>query len=370
MKEIDIFHDAINDIQKTASNIKQTKQKIIGYLCSYAPEELIHAAGFHPMRLFSSKSEIILAENHLQAYCCSLVRGVLEDSLSGRLDFLDGTLFPHTCDTVQRLSDIWRLNNRYELFWDMILPVKLNTQSAKTYMLDVMTRFKGDLEKASGHRITEDDLNNSIQTFNQIRKNLSKIYALQSQHPGIIKGADLYALVKGSMIMNRDEAAGLLGIIVENLTQIEKPLGSGKRLIISGSICDSPMIYQAIEDAGSVIVGDDLCTGQRWFEGEIIENQAPLMAIVSRYMDRIVCPAKHVSSTIRGENIVSLAKKNKADGVIFMLLKFCDPHAFDYPYLKKYLDKENIPNLMIEMDDQQQNQGQLSTRLETFSQMI
>ncbi len=53
-----------------------------------------------------------------------------------------------------------------------------------------------------------------------------------------------------------------------------------------------------------------------------------------------------------------------------MLLKFCDPHAFDYPYLKEYLDKENIPNLMIEMDDQQQNLGQLSTRLETFSQMI
>ena len=66
MKEIGLFHDAINDIQKTASNIKQDQKKIIGHLCSYAPEELIHAAGFHPMRLFSSKSDIILAENHLR----------------------------------------------------------------------------------------------------------------------------------------------------------------------------------------------------------------------------------------------------------------------------------------------------------------
>jgi len=28
---------------------------------------------------------------------------------------------------------------------------------------------------------------------------------------------------------------------------------------------------------------------------------------------------------------------------VFLLLKFCDPHAFDYPYIKEMLDKENIP---------------------------
>jgi len=370
IEELKIFHDAINDVQNVASTIKQKQKKIIGHLCSYAPEELIHAAGFHPMRLFSSKSDIILAENHLQAYCCSLVRGVLEDSLSGRLDFLDGTLFPHTCDTIQRLSDIWRLNNRYEFFWDVILPVKLNTHSSKTYMIDVLTRFKSDLEKACGHTITDDDLNNSIHTYNQIKKNLKKIYTLQSENPGIIKGTDLYALVKGSMIIDRDTAAKLLKKIAEQLSQIKKPVKSAKRLIISGSICDSPEVYQAIEDADATIVGDDLCTGQRWFEGEITEDETPLVAIASRYMDRIICPAKHISPTIRGENLVALAKKNKADGVVFMLIKFCDPHAFDYPYLKDYLDKENISNLMIEMDDQQQNLGQLSTRLETFIQMI
>ena len=55
---------------------------------------------------------------------------------------------------------------------------------------------------------------------------------------------------------------------------------------------------------------------------------------------------------------------------IFMLLKFCDPHAFDYPYLKECLDREGIKNMLIEMDDQQQSLGQLSTRLETFIQMI
>ncbi|MCP3873857.1 MAG: 2-hydroxyacyl-CoA dehydratase [Desulfobacteraceae bacterium] len=370
MKEIKVFHKAINHVADTAAKIKKENKKIIGYLCSYAPEELIYAAGFHPMRLFSSKSDIILAESHLQAYCCSLVRGVLEDSLSGRLDFLDGTIFPHTCDSIQRLSDIWRMNEKYEFFADVVLPAKLNTASARTYMLDVMVRFKNDLETATGNKITDSDLHNAINTFNLIRKNLSRIYALKSQNPNIIKGADLYAIVKGSMIMGKDELVTLLPEIVANLEKINPPETQGKRIVVSGSICDSPDIYTVIEEAGGFIVGDDLCTGQRWFEGQIIEDQDPLKAIAQRYIDRMTCPAKHSSTTLRGENIVSLAQNNKADGVIFMLLKFCDPHAFDYPYLKEVLDKGNIKNMRVEMDDQQQNLGQLSTRLETFIHMI
>ncbi|MBU8910340.1 MAG: 2-hydroxyacyl-CoA dehydratase family protein [Desulfobacterales bacterium] len=370
MKEINIFHDAIKDVPITAARIKAKSKKIIGTLCSYAPEELIYAAGFHPLRLFPSKSDIILAENHLQAYCCSLVRGVLEDSLSGRLDFLDGTVFPHTCDSIQRLSDIWRINGKYEFFADVVLPAKLNSGSAKTYMVDVLTRFKNNLESAAGKKITNADIWESIEKFNLIRKNLSKIYALQSQKPGIIKGSDLYAIVKGSMVMDRDEAADLLPAISAGLEKKDTPAESGKRIVISGSICDSPDIYTSIEEAGGVIVGDDLCTGQRWFEGEILGDENPINAIAARLLNRIICPAKHISPTARGENIVSLAKKNKADGVIFMLLKFCDPHAFDYPYLKEFLDREGIKTLLIEMDGQQQNKGQLSTRFETFIHYI
>ncbi|WP_300461508.1 2-hydroxyacyl-CoA dehydratase family protein [Desulfobacula sp.] len=370
MKEIESFHDAIRDVSAIAYTIKKKSKKIIGYLCSYAPEELIVAAGCHPMRLFSSKSDIVLAENHLQAYCCSLVRGVLEDSLSGRLDFLDGTVFPHTCDSIQRLSDIWRMNGRYEFFADVVLPAKLNTQSARTYMKDVLTRFKTDLEAATGKTITDADLSDAIKKVNLIRNHLSTIYTLNSRNPGLITGGDLYAIVKGSMVMDRDIVADLLPVIVTRLEQTQPPVTSAKRIVVSGSICDSPVFYTAIEAAGGVIVGDDLCTGQRWFEGKISEDIDPLTAISERYMDRMNCPAKHTTLTARGENLLALAEKNTAHGIIFMLQKFCDPHAFDTPYLKKFLDEKKIKHMVLEMDDQQQRSGQLSTRIETFIHMI
>lgn len=370
IQQIQEFYDAVND---PASIAAASDKKVIGHLCSYAPEELVLAAGFLPMRLFSSKSDILLAEQHLQAYCCSLVRGVLEDSLSGRLDFLSGAVFPHTCDSIQRLSDIWRIKGRYDFFADVMVPAKLNTTSARAYMAEVLQRLKSDLEQAAGKQITDDDLRQAIAVINTIRRALSRIYALQSRHPGIIKGADLYALVKGAMIMDREHAARLLPVIadaLEDKAHDASPEQNIKRVIVSGSICDTPNFYSAIEDAGAIVVGDDLCTGQRWFEGIVEENRDPMQAVADRYMDRIVCPAKHASTTFRGEHLVSLAQKNNARGVIFILLKFCDPHAFDFPYVREFLDKAGIKSTLVEMDDQQDAMGQLATRIETFIHMI
>jgi benzoyl-CoA reductase subunit C len=56
--------------------------------------------------------------------------------------------------------------------------------------------------------------------------------------------------------------------------------------------------------------------------------------------------------------------------VIFLFLKFCDPHAFDYPYMKAMLDQAGIPSLMFEIEDQLASEGQLRTRCEAFMEMI
>lgn len=372
MKDIEAFYRAVDNTQSLISDIRQKNRHIIGYLCSYTPEEILYAAGFHPMRLFSSKSEIILAENHLQSYCCSHIRGILEDCLSGRFDFLHGTAFAHTCDSMQRLSDILRIRGKYPFFADLILPSKLNAKSSGIYMENVLLRFKSDLETATGKAITDGALMDSIRLFNRIRRSLSRIYKLHSEKPGILKARDLYSLVKGSMIMDRDVAASRLGIIADELekTHANVKLNSGKRILLSGSVCNTPDIFDAIENSGGLVIGDDLCTGQRWFEGLISEEAPPISAIAERYLSRIICPAKHSGLTRRAKDLIDLAKKTRAQGVLFLFLKFCDPHAFDYPFLKDSLEKEGIKSMVFEMDEQQQNVMQFLTRIETFVHML
>lgn len=370
MKELTPFYEAAENPAATSMKIKAKDKKIIGYLCSYAPEELIFAAGCHPMRLFSSKADIQEADNHLQAYCCSLVRGILEDGLAGTLSYLDGTVFPHTCDSIQRLSDIWRMNMDFSFFADAIMPAKLTTQASRTYMKRVLEKLKTDLENWTGNTITDDDLRSSVSLFNRIRNALARIYDLKARQPGIMTGKDMFTVIKASMVMERQTLAGHLETLENALKTADSPETAPKRLILSGSVCDMPDLYTLIEDAGGAVVGDDLCSGQRWFEGGIPEDVPPMEGLTARYTDRVICPAKHSGPDARGKALIDLVREKKADGVVFTLLKFCDPHAFDYPYLKGELEREGIRHLHLEMDDSQDSAGQTATRLETFIHMI
>lgn len=371
MTIIQEFNRASSSPHSAAREIKARGKKCIGYFCSYTPEEILYAAGIHPLRLFGAKDDTSIADKHLQAYCCSLVRGALADVLTGKLEYLDGAVFPHTCDSIQRLSDIWRLNTSFRFFADIVLPVKLTTPSARQYLEDVLRKFKDDLEKAFDTKITDDSLRNSINIYNRIRSSLKKLYSMNSRDSTLISGSDLNDVVKGSMILDRKETAEKLEKLagqLEGSSRVSK--GEKKRVMLVGSVCDQPDIYNVIERAGAQVVWDDLCTGSRYFEGAISTEGDPISAIAKRYFERIICPAKHTSTTIRGENLVGMAHEHGIQGVIFLQLKFCDPHSFDYPYLKEYLDKEGIPNMLLEIEAQLPPEGQLLTRFETFVHML
>jgi bcr-type benzoyl-CoA reductase subunit C len=347
-------------------------RKMVGYFCSYTPEEILLAADVHPVRLFGTDRDISLADAHLQAYCCSLVRGGLEDALAGRLHFLSGAVFPHTCDSIQRLSDIWRLNMNLDFFADVVLPVKLNTDSAREYMRDVLAGFRRDIEAWRGREITNEDLNRAIEIYNRLRGYLAQIYELRAEDPGLVSGRDVLALVKGAMIMDRSQ---LLTDLPDIIAQIETgryrwDAGRAKRLLLVGDICDQPDIYSVLESAGGVVVADDLCTGSRWLEGHVDITGDPIADLADRYIRRPLCAAKHASVHYRADRVTELANRYRADGVLFLLLKFCDPHSFDYPFMKEALDRANIPNMLYEIEDQLPSEGQLATRFETFIDML
>jgi bzd-type benzoyl-CoA reductase N subunit len=371
MKELNDFTRASEDPHQYAKALKAQGRNILGYFCSYTPEEVIHAAGIHPLRLFGSRGDTSLADKHLQSYCCSVARGALADVLGGTLDYLDGAVFPHTCDTIQRLSDIWRLNTHFKFFADVVLPVKLNTESALKYLEDVLRKFRRDLEKGFGIQISDASLKASIHTYNAIRTLLKRLSEIRSKDPGILSARDLNAMMKGAMVIDRNQLVEKLTHVVQKLEgQHSVGLNTKKRIMLAGSICDHPDIYNQLEQAGAEVVWEDLCTGSRYFEGMISEDGEPIAAIARRYFERAICPAKHVSITARGENLVKQAREHGIQGVVFLLLKFCDPHSFDYPYLKEFLDRENIPSMLLEIENQLPPEGQLLTRFETFVQML
>jgi benzoyl-CoA reductase subunit C len=355
---------------------KQWKEKnnkpVLGHFCTYTPEEIVYAAGALPYRIFGSTETISLADAHLQAYSCSLVRGGLEEALKGKLDFLDGTVFPHTCDSIQRLSDIWRLNCGFSMHFDVVLPVKLNTDSARIYMTDVLNLFKKQLESNLNITITDESLKSSIDLYNRSRALIKEIYEIRETNPEKISGNDINALLKCAMFMDRMEFTTLIEEYIKELNEIKanNSLSEKKRIVLAGGICNHPDIYTILEESGSIVIWDELCTGTRYFEGAISSAGDPLDAIAQRYYDRVVCPAKHSDLYKRSEELKEIVEKHNAQGVIFIFLKFCDPHSFDYPFLKKTMDQTGIPTLLLEIEETLPPEGQLRTRFETFSEML
>lgn len=373
MNVIDEFKDVVLNPYRYAAKLKADEgKKIIGYFCTYAPEELIFAAGAHPLRLFGTSENIHLADSHLQTYSCSLVRGALEEALNGNLNFLDGTVFPHTCDSIQRLSDIWRMNTSFSFFSDVIMPVKLNTESAREYMRDVIGKFRRDLESGLSVSVSDDQIAEANDIYNKNRAYLKEIYSLRSEDPFCISSADTYYIIKGAMIMERRELFKKLPLVIDYIKsgKAAKPASDKSRLILAGSICNHPDIYNIIEESGGVVVWDDLCTGSRYFEGEISSQGDPAKALADRYSSRDICPAKHISNTSRGDNLAALSADHKAKGVIFMYLKFCDPHSWDYPYMKGILADKGVANMLLEVEDKLPPHGQLKTRFEAFMEML
>ena len=102
----------------------------------------------------------------------------------------------------------------------------------------------------------------------------------------------------------------------------------------------------------------------------IDEGTDPISRIAGRLLNRVVCPAKHVDLDGRAKHIMRLVQEKNARGVVFLLLKFCDPHAFDYPYIRKSLDEAGIPVMLMEIDDPLPPEGQLKTRFEAFLEML
>ena len=72
----------------------------------------------------------------------------------------------------------------------------------------------------------------------------------------------------------------------------------------------------------------------------------------------------------RGEKLIRLAQESKADGVLVIMMKFCDPEEFDYPIYKKELEAAGIPILYTETELSMTSMAHLQTRLEGFGEML
>jgi benzoyl-CoA reductase subunit C len=95
----------------------------------------------------------------------------------------------------------------------------------------------------------------------------------------------------------------------------------------------------------------------------------PIAALADHYLRRPPCPTKLHPDHDPGRYLLDQARGAGANGVVFAIEKFCEPHAFDYALVSPALDEAGIPHLLLEME-QTPSLEALRTRLQAFVEML
>jgi benzoyl-CoA reductase/2-hydroxyglutaryl-CoA dehydratase subunit BcrC/BadD/HgdB len=341
----------------------------IGFFCPHVPEELVHASGAFLFRLMGTPIRMSHVQAHLPPNCCHLVKSSLESLLQGELDFLKGIVFSHTCDTMQGLAEIWALQRRIPLQFNLMIPSHFDSELSRPYLKAELERFKSFLESNVG-RITPQNLKASIQLFNRIREKLQEIYSRRSKSVTQISGMDFARIIRAGYLMDRQHYLELLDELLTGLPAGTEENENRVPVYLTGNMAHSDSYCSLIEEAGAIVVQDDLCSGTRFLRLMVPEDIDPIDGLTSRYFTSFLCPTQHNGAHAHIETLSREVEKSGATGVIFLLYKYCESHFFDYPDLKKALESKGIPTLLLEVEDPSYSIGQLKVRVQAFVEML
>jgi benzoyl-CoA reductase subunit C len=346
-------------------------RRAVGYLCSYVPEEMIDAAGLVPVRVRGNADPLRQVDAHLQSFTCALCRSTLDQLLAGQLDFMAGTVFAHTCDALQAQADLWRMNaNDDHLVAVVMQPAHLGAPAARPYLVAELTRFRDRLAEWAGQPIDDEALLTGIGLYDETRRLIQALGGMRRR----LNAAEYFAVLDAVHVMPRDLLNPVLQALLAELESMpERPGGAparrAARLFLTGAVLDEPRLLDLIDDLGAVVVGDDLCTGTRHFSGQVGVTGDPFGSLADYYLNRPPCPAKYHPAHDPARYLVEQASAAGAEGVVFLLEKFCEPHAFDHALVIPALDQAGLPHLMLEME-QTPSLEALRTRLEAFVEMV
>jgi len=365
------FRDVIKRHHEYAQEWKAiTGSRVVGYLCTYVPEEVLYAAGVLPVRVIGTHEPEDITEPHIYSMLCSYCRDCLAQGLQGRYNYLDGILTTHGCVHIRHTLDSWQRHIPISYSRCIYVPQCVHQKGAKDALAYELKNFKESLEKWLEKAVTEEDLVRAIEVYNTDRRLMTRVYEMRKQDNPPITGVQVMEMVMASQLMDKAEHAR----IVEELLEIlpgENTDGGGDRVrILLVGQTDNPELVEFIESLGAVVVADDLCFGWRYFCGEVPQDKDPLYAIASRYIDRPPCPMKDLKAPrMRLPYMVKLAEEYRVQGVIHVRQRFCDPHGYEVPSIRRVFQERGIPVLALEQDITTPL-GQLQTRIEAHLEVI
>lgn len=357
---------------RRARELKAEGKQIIGYLCYFAPPEILEAAGLVPYRIRGDIREPVThTDQYVEPYGCPFVRSTFDLAAKGRYDFLDGLVMAHACDSVQRMYGIWTYYKKLPFTYLLNVPHTVTPWSERFFYRELQL-FKERVEQFAGEPIDDLRLRAMVDLYNRNRELIWELYRLRRADPPLISGAEmLELLIAGSGIPAAEFGDLLAEVKAEVTSRRDGPRGTKARLLFYGCINDDVTLIRLLEECSAHVVMDDTCIGARGLLGKVTDGEDPLSGFVRYYFTGFHCPRTYRGTDrTRFDYLVHSAKEFGVNGVILYILSFCDPHKFDVVDLREYLEGTGLPCLVLEDDYTLANLESMRTRIQAFVEMI
>ncbi|MDD1673489.1 MAG: 2-hydroxyacyl-CoA dehydratase family protein [Methanomicrobiales archaeon] len=351
--------------------------KIIGTLCLFVPDEIIFSAGADRIILCGGKADTIpRAEEFLPRNICPLVKssfGAIIDACCGgqiacsHVSLVDIIVAEATCDAKKKT---YELLPEYRKTYVLDLPQRPNTPEAKDYFLSELKKFGMFMDTVTGHSITTDALRREIQSANETRKLLHRLYDLRKRDPPPIRGSEILRVMQRQFFLSPAQFQEGIRQICDELETRVLDIESKPRILLSGcpNAAGNTKVPDIIEQKGGIIVAEESCTGTRAFWDLVDEEKDPWVGLAERYLE-IPC-ACMTPNEQRITRIKDLVTDYNVDGVVYSTLQFCHPYAIEKFRVQHALKKMKVPMLAIESDYGDADIEQIGIRVEAFLEML
>jgi len=364
------FHAVINNVSGTIQKYEtELDRPVIGVMPAYFPMELIEAAGGYAVQLWGNNLPIEKADAHLQSYCCSVARSVMELEMRDAAPMVKAYAFTSLCDTLINLREIYRRVFTKPTL-ELSIPITRTRQARHNYLASVVKSVTEGLEKITGNKISAESLSNAAKLYGRTRELQRRLYRIRREQPGIVKNHDFYTMLKAGFFLPADVYNRMLEDLLQDLAGRAVETNRRPKLLISGMVFDPLEIYKIFDEIDACVVDDDFANGWRSVsKGEL--NTTNLVEGITDFLFKPApCCCIYNPDNDRHPYLLDKARGSGADGVLFWYIKFCEPDAFDRPQLMKHLKDTGIPVAFIDLELTMTNFDAVQTRISAFCEML
>lgn len=352
------------------SALLKSGRKVVGCLPEYTPEELVQAAGMVPFGIWGAERELSEAKKYFAPFYCSIVQSSLEMGLRGELNGLSAVLVPILCDTLKCLGQNWKVGVPGVPFIQVSHPQNVQIEAGTVYLTKVYRGIADRLSEISGVKVTDARLKEAIAVYNEHRRVMREFTVLAGRHPETVSPRMRNAVIKSGYFMPKADHTRMVRQLVKDLAVLPEKPWTGSKVVLAGILADSPALLSILADNKIAVAADEVAHESRQFRVDVPEAGDPFEGLARQFTSIKGCSLVLDPEKNRGRMIADMARASGAEGVIYLQTKFCDPEEFDYPVVKKDLDRAGLPCINVEVDQQMQSYEQARTAIQTFADVL